>query len=43
MKRKACCCAMCKGHKRGKSNRWKPKEFDRLVRMEKEIREAVSQ
>ena len=40
-KRKLCCCAMCKAHKRGKSNRWKFRDFDRLKRDEKECHEAT--
>lgn len=34
-------CAMCKPYKMHGSNRWSPKEFDGLVRAEKEIKEAV--
>lgn len=34
-------CGVCKPHKRGFCNRWKLKEFDRLVRDEKEVREVT--
>ncbi len=35
-KNKKRCCKMCKAHKRGWENRWKPKEFAQLRRFEKE-------
>lgn len=35
LKHKKCCCAMCKSHKRGWSNRWKAKEAERLKRYER--------
>ena len=41
LKRKLRSCPLCKSFKMHGSNRWKLKEFDKLVRMEKEIREAV--
>jgi len=41
LKRKKRACGLCKPHKRGKSNRWKTKEFDKLQRAEKEIQEVV--
>jgi hypothetical protein len=41
LKRKLKCCGMCKPHKRGGANRWKPRDFDRLVRAEKEVREVA--
>lgn len=34
-------CAMCKPQKMRGANRWKLRDFDRLVRAEKEIKEAV--
>ena len=40
LKRKKHSCAMCKAYKMGGENRWKPKEFEKLVRAEKEIRHA---
>jgi hypothetical protein len=40
LKRKKHSCAMCKSYKMGGENRWKPKEFEKLVRAEKEIRHA---
>jgi hypothetical protein len=34
-------CALCKPFKMGWDCRWKAKEFDKLRRAEKEIREAI--
>ena len=34
-KKKLCCCAMCKAHKRGKSKRWKIKDEALLKEFEK--------
>lgn len=34
-------CKMCKPHKMGWSNRWTPKESERLQRDEKSMRQAV--
>ncbi len=39
LKNKDRCCAMCKPHKRGHSNRWKPKDFAQLIEYEKTKRE----
>ena len=41
LKRKKHSCAMCKAYKMGGENRWKPKEFEKLVRAEREIRQAA--
>ncbi|MBA3825082.1 MAG: hypothetical protein H0X24_14450 [Ktedonobacterales bacterium] len=37
-KRKQCCCALCKPLKRGLMKRWKPKEYERLRRWERDRR-----
>ncbi len=31
---------MCKAYKMGWENRWKPKEFEKLLRAEREVRAA---
>lgn len=41
LKRKLRSCPLCKPNKTGGANRWRVKEFDRLVRAEKEIGEAL--
>jgi hypothetical protein len=38
LKRKRRSCSLCKPHKVGRTNRWKPEEFERMVRDEKEMR-----
>jgi hypothetical protein len=40
LKKKARACAMCKPFKRGKCNRWKPKELARLKEDDKSCRES---
>ncbi len=40
LKRKKHSCAMCKAYKMGWENRWKPKEFEKLLRAEREVRAA---
>lgn len=41
MKKKLRSCKMCKPHKMGLANRWKPRELDRMKRDEREILDAV--
>ena len=43
LKRKKLSCKMCKPYKMGWENRWKPKEFEKLLRAEGEIRNAGSE
>lgn len=37
-KKKLRSCPMCKPHKTGGSNRWNPKELDRLKRAERQMK-----
>jgi len=39
LKNKLRSCAMCKPHKKRGANRWKVKDFDFIVRSEKEIKD----
>ena len=41
LKRKKRSCALCKPHKMGGENRWKPKELARLKEAESEVRRAA--
>ena len=41
LKRKRHSCALCKPYKMGGENRWKPKDFEKLLRTEREVREAA--
>lgn len=41
LKRKQRCCKVCKPHKMGQANRWKPRDLQRLREAEKLIRRAL--
>ena len=40
-KRKLRACGLCRPHKAGRSNRWSPKELQRLRQLEKAVHGAI--